>query len=247
MSAVRGSVGDDDGGAPGVPASPGAPRTARLAGRALGAAVAGVRRLRDRPLHPVGLVLGGSLHLEASGAPGAAALGAPAVHDVVVRVSRGGGLPELLPDVFGLAVHWTADGRPQDLLLSATGLGRVTRFLLVPRRRPLAGAFGTLMPFRDLDGRPVMLAAVPAAAHCPSRERAVRMERFEDTELLFLSAHPAGRWRRLGLLRCGQALAADAPRMDPVLHTPGKLGTYPWTAALRAPAYRAARSGLLER
>ncbi|GGM32571.1 hypothetical protein ACFQBY_20280 [Promicromonospora citrea] len=243
---VAGRRAGDDGAAPGGAAgdgSAGASRPARLVGGLLGTVVAGVRRLRDRPLHPAGVVLSGTLHLEAPGAPGAAALGAPAAHDVVVRVSRGGGLPQPSPDLFGLAVHWTDGGRPQDLLLSATGLGRVTRFLLVPRRRPLAGAYGTLMPFRDLDGRPVMLAAVPAVAHCPSRERATGMEYLEGTELLLLSAHPAGRWRRLGLLRCGQVLDTDAPRMDPVLHAPGRLGTYPWAAALRAPSYRAARGG----
>jgi len=241
-AAPGGTAGDGSGGTAGDGLGA-APRPARLVGGLLGTAVAGVRRLRDRPLHPTGVVLSGTLHLEAPGAPGGAALGAPTVHDVVVRISRGGGLPEPWPDLFGLAVHWTDDGRPQDLLLSATGLGRATRFLLAPRRRPLAGAYGTLMPFRDLDGRPVMLAAVPAVAHCPSRERTTGLQHLADTELLLLSAHPAGRWRRLGLLRCGRALDTDALRTDPVLHVPGALGTYAWAAALRAPSYRAARGG----
>lgn len=39
--------------------------------------------------------------------------------------------------------------------------------------------------------------------------------------------------------------AAQAPRVDPVRHVPGSLATYPWAAALRAPAYRAARTGTL--
>jgi hypothetical protein len=159
-----------------------------------------------------------------------------------VRVSRAAGLPAPLPDVFGLGVHWTAGDRPQDLLLSATGLGRVTRFLLAPRIRPLAGGFGTLMPFRDLDGRAVLLAAAPTGAR-PRGGDGTGTASLAGVDLVLLSARPGGRWHRLGVLRCGQAIAGDAPRLDPVQHVPGALGTYPWAAALRAPAYRAARAG----
>jgi hypothetical protein len=223
-----------------------APRAARVIGLVLGAVVAAVRRWRARPLHPAGTVLTGTLRLDAGDAPGAAALGAPATHQVTVRVSRAAGLPAPLPDVFGLAVHWTIDDRPQDLLLSATGLGRVTRFLLAPRFRPLKGGFGTLMPFRDLDGRPVLIAAAPAGTRTRTRgQHSTATTALVGTDLVLLSAHPGERWRRLGTLRCGPAVAGDAPRVDPVRHVPGGLGTYPWAAALRAPAYRAARTGSL--
>jgi hypothetical protein len=161
---------------------------------------------------------------------------------VTVRVSRAAGLPAPLPDVFGLAVHWTVDDRPQDVLLSATGLGRLTRFLLAPRIRPLGGGFGTLMPFRDLDGRPVLLAAAPTGTR-PRGRHSTGTASLVGTDLVLLSAHPGERWHRLGELSCGSAVAGDAPRVDPVLHVPGSLGTFPWAAALRAPAYRAARTG----
>lgn len=226
-----------------------APRAARFAGLVLGAAVAALRRWRSRPLHPTGTVLAATLQLETGAlpgdaAPGAAALGAPVTRPVLVRVSRAAGLPAPLPDIFGLAVHWTAEDRPQEVLLAATGLGRVTRFLLAPRLRPLAGGYGTLMPFRDLDGRPVLLAAAPAPAGVRARGRGDRgTSALVGAELVLLSARPGGRWHRLGVLRCGHALAGDTPRLDPVRHVPGALGTYAWTAALRAPAYRAARTG----
>lgn len=223
---------------------PQAPRALRATGLALGAVVAAVRRWRPRPLHPTGTVLTGTLRLDAGDAPGAAALGAPATHQVTVRVSRAAGLPAPLPDVFGLAVHWTIDDQPQDLLLSATGLGRVTRFLLAPRFRPLGGGFGTLMPFRDLDGRPVLLAAAPAGTR-PRGRHGTSTTALVGTDLVLLSAHPGERWHRLGTLRCGPAVAGDAPRVDPVRHVPGSLATYPWAAALRAPAYLAARTGTL--
>jgi hypothetical protein len=218
------------------------PRAARVAGLALGTVVAALRRWRPRPLHPTGTVLTGTLHLEADDAPGATALGAPVTHPVVVRVSRAAGLPAPLPDVFGAAVHWTVDDRPQDILLSATGLGRITRFLLAPRFRPLRGGFGTLMPFRDIDGRPVMLAAAPAGLRQQGRD-STETTALAGVELMLLSAHPGERWHRLGVLRCGPAVTEDAPRLDPVLYAPGVLGTYPWAAVLRAPAYQAARNG----
>lgn len=220
------------------------PRAARATGLALGAVVAVVRRWRPRPLHPTGTVLIGTLHLDGDAAPGAAALGAPVTHPVTVRVSRAAGLPAPLPDVFGLAVHWTVDDRPQDILLSATGLGRITRFLLAPRFRPLGGGFGTLMPFRDLDGRPVLLAAAPVGTR-PHGRHSTRTTALVGADLVLLSAHPGERWHRLGTLRCGPAVAGDAPRVDPVRHAPGALDTYRWAAALRAPAYRAARTGSL--
>ena len=218
-------------------------RPARVAGLALGAGVAAVRRWRPRPLHPTGVVLAGDLHLESHDAPGGAALGAPVSHPVVVRVSRAACLPSPLPDVFGLAVHWTVRDRSQDLLLSATGLGRATRFLLAPRFRPLGGGFGTLMPFRDIDDRPVLLAAAPAGSP-PDRGVAGREPAaLVGAELVLLSAHTGGRWHRLGALRLGEIVTTDAPRVDPVQNVPGALGTYSWAAALRAPAYRAARGG----
>jgi hypothetical protein len=100
------------------------------------------------------------------------------------------------------------------------------------------------MPFRDLDGRPVLLAATPTGTR-PSERRSTSTTAVVGADLVLLSAHPGGRWRRLGTLRCGPAVAGDAPRVDPVRHVPGELGTYPWAAALRAPAYRAARTGSL--
>lgn len=225
--------------------------------RALGLGLAGVvrllRRWRERPLHPVGVVLHARLVLEDSGAPGATALGAPASHPATVRFSRAAGTPAPLPDVFGLAIRWHEQGRDHDVLLATTGLGRVTRFLLVPRTRPLAGGFGTLMPFRDRDG-PVIIAAVPSGSEGPSSRRGAVSD--GGAELTLLSARPLGPWRRLGALSCGEPIGSEPGgpsdedagpsrgstlRFDPVLHAPGALGTYRWAAVLRRPSYRAAR------
>jgi len=203
-------------------------------GAVLAALVAGVGALRraPRPLHPRGVVRHGTLVLDDAGAPGARELGAPLVTAAVARVSRSAGLPAPLPDVEGLAVRWHRDGRPQDLLLSSTGLGPVSRFLLVPRRRP--GPASTLMPFLDSGGRALLVAAVPSPA--AARDGGV--------DVLLLTGRPGGPWHRVGRLVC-PARADDADdaglRFDPVRHVPGALRVPLWAARLRLRAYRTAR------
>jgi hypothetical protein len=211
---------------------------ADVVGAVLRVATATARRLRTapRPLHPRGVVRRGTIVLDDSDAPGARELGAPYVATAVARVSRAAGLPRPLPDVFGVAVRWQRDGRPQDLLLSTTGLGRMSRFLLTPRRHPLSGPHGTLMPFLDADGHAVLVAAVP----------------MPDTpddgsiDLILLSARPGGAWQRCGRLVCpARPDDADDPdlRFDPVAHVPGDLRVPTWAARVRRPSYRAARAG----
>lgn len=206
-------------------------------GAVLGALVVVARRLRraPRPLHPRGVVRHGTLALDDAGAPGARELGAPLVTPALVRVSRSVGLPAPLPDVQGLAVRWHGDGRAQDLLLASTGLGRLSRFLLVPRPHPWSGPASTLMPFLDADGRAVLVAAVPL----PDGPRD------GGVDVLLLTARPGGPWHRAGRLVC-PAVPGDADdpglRFDPVLRVPGALCVPDWAARLRLPAYRRARA-----
>lgn len=221
-----------------VPTTARTARVADVAGAVLRALVGVVDRVRPspRPLHPRGVVRHGTLLVDDDGAPGAPELGAPLIVPVVVRVSRAAGLPAPLPDVFGVAVRWEADGRTHDLLLSGTGLGRLTRFVLVPRRRPLAGPHGTLMPFLDGAGSPLVVAAVPTPG----------APRDGGVDLVLLSARPGVGWHRLGRLVCpARPGDEDDPglRFDPVLHVPGDLRVPGWAARLRLPAYRRARAG----
>jgi hypothetical protein len=181
---------------------------------------------RARGLHPLGVVGRGTLELTGDErAPAAAELGSPATLDVVVRVSRAAGLPSPWPDVGGLAVRWVDDGRPQNLLLASTGLGRLSRYLPHPRRRPLAGPLTTLLPLRGAHG-PVVLAVRPAG--------------FPVLELL--AATPLGRWHPIGRLTLELREEDDASvRFDPTTHPPGSLGTYRWEDLLRERAYAASR------
>ncbi|GEK22611.1 hypothetical protein [Cellulomonas xylanilytica] len=210
-------------------AAPDAALTA--AGAVLALLTRGVRAVRrdDRPLHPRGVVLRGTLRTGVDpDAPGAV----PAYDGpVVVRVSRSAGLPPPLPDVHGLAFRWQTAGRTNDVLLSSTGTGRIGRFVLAARRSPWSGSLGSVMPFRTDDG-PVVLAARPAPASGPRPEHVV------DVELL--SARSDGPWHRWGRLTAAVEEPTD-PRFDPVLHAPDGLGTYRWAAVLRLPSYRAAR------
>src|SRR5829696_1890569 len=95
---------------------------ARLAGRAVAVPLGAVARRRSgRPMHPRGAVFDAVLDRTGSEPPwGVPWLDATARDAVVVRLSRGAGLPEPLPDLLGLAVRIPGDGGPVDLLLTTT-------------------------------------------------------------------------------------------------------------------------------
>jgi hypothetical protein len=204
------------------------------------AAVTGVvaRALRRRPLHPRGVLLRATL-VVAEDEAGAVAVPQGRT-DTLVRVSLAVGLPSGLPDVVGLAVRWTDDGAPQDVLFSSAGLGHVTRYVLAPRRRLMRGGFSTLMPLRSPHG-PVVLGLRPD----PGATRAHGVPTLE-----VLEASPLGPWRRFGAIElhgpvAGRTRDGDDPgvRFDPTRNAPRRLGTYAWEDALRAPVYAAARRG----
>lgn len=208
---------------------------ARPVGAALAAVVAAGALMRGRrPLHPRGVLLDGVL--EAADPRAASVLPARRV-DVLVRLSVSAGLPRGLPDVVGVAVRWTDDGAPQDVLFASTGHGRFTRYVLAPRRRLAAGWLTTLMPLRAPWG-PVLLALRRSAA-VPGRRATFEV----------LQAPPLGEWVPFGTLelRGPRTPAAsrdgDDPgvRFDPTVNAPRRLGSYGWEDALRAPAYAVAR------
>ena len=105
------------------------------------AAFRAASRLRgERAIHPRGRALVGTLTATGGAGTGVALLDSPGRYDVLVRVSRSAGLPELLPDVLGLAVRVLdahGPGAHQDLLLDSTGPEPLLRRWPVPaRRRP---------------------------------------------------------------------------------------------------------------
>lgn len=76
--------------------------------------------------------------------------------DALVRLSRGMGLPERLPDVLGLAVKIPALG--QDLLFATSGEDAVSRHLLFPASGFFRRPYSTVLPY-ECDGRTIVLGA----------------------------------------------------------------------------------------
>ena len=100
------------------------------------------RRRRARALHPEGTVRAATLTVHAGPLPAGE-------HPAIVRLSRGLGLPDALPEVVGLAIR--LPGLDQDLLLS--GLGR----------DPRTHRYTSLFPF-EAGGATFRYNAVPTAS-----------------------------------------------------------------------------------
>jgi len=205
----------------------------RVAGAALAAASAGLTRLRGaKPVHPRGSVVAATVHRTGAARPwGAAWLDELGQDAALVRLSRSVGLPGPLPDVLGLALRTRGPGGSHDVLLASTGTGALTRFLLAPRRDPARCGYTSVLPYRSPRG-PVLLAAVPAGPW-PGTSARFRL----------LAAPVRGPWEPFGELHLhGPLDGPDAAMdLDPVLGVPPGLAVPAALAAVRAPAYAAAR------
>jgi len=212
--------------------------TARKVGRAAAAAsgktlegiFAATARIRPtrKPLHPRG-----ELHtatIETSGL--AESIGVPWIDEPgtstgLVRVSRAMGLPDSLPDVYGLSLRLPLAGDAHaDILFATTGLGRVSRFVLFAAQHPGQQAYTTLLPYRTASG-PVTLAAVPVGSDGRAFDLAC--------------ARVNGPWRSFARMTLTQSASDETPSFAPVLNQLPGLDYYPWVADLREGAYRAAR------
>jgi hypothetical protein len=220
----------------------------RTAGRAVAVPLGALaRRRRGKPMHPRGAVL--DAVLERTGGPagwGVPWLAGSGDEAVLVRLSRGAGLPSPLPDLLGLAVRLPGPDGPVDLLLSTTGRGRLTRWVPVPRRDAVA-VYGSIMGYRTAAGA-VFLAALPdpgagpvtaepeplAAAACSGR-----------LAFTLAAARGTGEWYPFARLRLLAPVPAGDPdlRFDAVRNPPPGLVPDGPMARFRAPAYAAAREG----
>jgi hypothetical protein len=140
-------------------------RATRAVEGTAGAAAAGVMGLasavrRKRVFHPDGVAF--DAVLQVSGAHhGAPLLDEAGTHEAIVRLSRGAGLPESLPDFLGLALrvpHAHGRGAHQDLLL-VSSLGRPgLRHALLPVRSFAHARYSSLVPYR-IGGRTMLFGA----------------------------------------------------------------------------------------
>lgn len=200
----------------------------------------------DRPIHPMGVALTGSIErhpgAEQSGVAWADTPGADAVS---ARLSRSVGTPPDWPDILGLALRISTDTGPADVLLASTGMSRPSRFVLTAHRHASNSKLTSLMPYKGSAG-PVLLAALPekTGRWLPAGPAAFRQALGGTTWTLGLyHARPAGRWIRFGTLMLTQDPGTeDLPtRFDPLENALPGAGTYDWTRRLRKPSYEAAR------
>ncbi|HET7530332.1 MAG TPA: hypothetical protein VFJ98_05170, partial [Mycobacteriales bacterium] len=182
-----------------------------------------------KPLHPRGAVV--PARIERTGAGGT--WDVPWLDDAgddaaVVRLSRAMGLPDSLPDVLGLAVRFTDETGRHDLLLATTGMAPVARHLLIPRMQPLATPYSSLFPYVTPRGR-ALIAAAPDGP---------------PGGFTLLVAGMTSDWQPFGTLRLSDdpATSEDDPiDFDPVCNPLPGMRLAPALAALREPAYAAAR------
>ena len=217
----------------------------RAAGRAVALPLAAVARLRrGKPMHPRGAVFSGVLERHGTGAWGVPWLDDAATDAVVVRLSRGAGLPAPLPDLLGLAVRIpSAGGAPIDLLLTTTGRGPLGR--LVPAlRRDTAAVHSSIMGYRS-DAGPLRIAALPDDDGVPSEPAPLAAEVARaGLSYTLAAARGRGPWVPFGRLLLGEPTQPLDPdvRFDAVLHPPPGLVPDGPMARFRAPAYARART-----
>ena len=200
------------------------------AGQVLSAATRLVAtRPAAKPLHPHGSVVRGRLRrYGGTGTSGSSWLDEPGEDDVLVRQSRAIGLPDPVPDIFGLAVRVPVGPADHgDLLFATTGRGRLTRYTLTAARSPYDRPLTTLLPYRTESG-PVLLSACY----------------FDPTTVELSWALRSGTWHHFADL-CLREDAVDEPdaliSFDPVENQLPGLEFYDWVQRLREPAYQAAR------
>lgn len=186
-------------------------------------------RPADKPLHPHGSVVQGTLHrFGAEHRTGAGWLDQTGDDQVLVRQSRAIGLPAPVPDIYGLAIRVpTVGGRYGDLLFASTGLGRLTRFTLTAARSPWRRPLTTLLPYGTAIGA-VLLSAT-----------------FHDERRVELAwAIGLGEWNPFAELVLNEDPVdeADLPvSFDPMSHVLPGLEPYDWVRRLREPSYATAR------
>lgn len=183
-----------------------------------------------KPLHPEGTVVRGTLHRRGGAEPsGVAWLDDPGEDEVLVRQSRAVGLPNPVPDFYGVAIRVPRpDGGHGDLLLASTGLGRLTRYTLTVSRSPYGRPLTTLLPYRTPAG-PVLIAATWSTQNRLALAWAVRSGTWRQFADLDLQGDPVG--------------GPDAEiSFDPLRNELPGLANYDAVRRLREPAYLTARA-----
>lgn len=194
------------------------------------------RARRARAFHPRGATYSGWLEIAGDGPLPTGRT------DCSIRLSKGVGLPRLVPDFLGVAFRVPVAGGDVDVL-ATTCLGDHgwRRLTLWPAARWDGARFSTLMPWRSPDGTTVqvLLAVDDPRLTSPDgsdigRHLPVRID---------LRVASTDRDLQNGALVV-EAPAADLVAFDPVVNVPPGWRVAPeWLAKVRASAYVGSRAG----
>lgn len=186
-----------------------------------------------RVFHPVGSAHEATVMFDADMAVDAELFRRPGLHRAVVRLSRGLGLPDFLPDVLGLAVKVPdayGPGRDQDFLFATSGRSPAARHLLVPTRDVRARPYSTVLFFRLGGDELFVLGAFP--------------EDGEPLRFRLAAARATGDWLPLGRVEVGAEFpdeVSECLRFNPG-NTGGGIAPAGPLNRLRDPAYRASQA-----
>lgn len=162
----------------------------------------------------------------------------------LVRLSRGGGLPERLPDVRGCALRVVdahGPGRHQDVLLASSLPQALGRHLLLPGH-DFGGAFySSLLPYR-IGGRRLLFGAVLTGPAGRSLDEVEESVAGGGVHIRMLAAAPLGTWMEVARATLDRrAPEADDLRLNPWV-TGGGIEPIGALMSLRDPAYRASQA-----
>jgi hypothetical protein len=195
--------------------------------RATSSIFAGVARMRggDRAFHPDGTTLRATFRPSAD--IDVALLDGE--RDALVRISRGLGLPERLPDVLGCAIRVPdayGPGAHQDFALASSHRARVARHALVPALDSRRAFYSSLLPYRFGTETVIVGASIG----------------LDSVELCV--AAPLGPWRRVAEVSLHSVAPAEEERAlrFNVLNSGSGIAPLGRLNALRDPAYRGSQA-----
>jgi hypothetical protein len=203
------------------------------------------RLRRKRGFHPFGVGFSGQLTPLGSGGFGAPVLEREA--EAQVRLSRSLGLPEWLPEPYGLALRIPdayGTGKHQDFLLVTSAAPPVGRHALLPARGFCDLPYSTLLPYR-VRGEKVVIGARGLASRPGPKLGDLRSRQRADLEFELSIAGLTGAWRPVARLTLGERRPPEQTErlhFDPT-NTGGGLELVGLLNKLRGPAYGASQEG----
>lgn len=203
------------------------------------------RLRRKRGFHPFGVGFSARLTPQAGIDVGAPVFEREA--EVVVRLSRSLGLPEWLPEPYGLAIRFPdayGQGAHQDFLLVTSASPPGGRHALLPARGFCDLPYSTLLPYR-LRGKTVLVGARGLAPRPGPKLGDLRERKAGGPGFELALAGVTGDWEPVARLELGERLPpaqTERLHLDPT-NCGGGLELVGLLNKLRGPAYAASQAG----